>query len=102
MRQKGFQIGRLTYAHHSKGEVWYLCMLLSKVRGPQSFKDLRSVNGITYDSFCEACNVYGFLNDDKEWHVVIAESAKTGFAPQIRQLFVHIIVNSQVTDILNL
>lgn len=36
----------------------------------------------------------GLLNDDKEWHEVINEAAKAGFAPQIRQLFVHIIVNS--------
>lgn len=102
LRKKGSQIGRLTYAHHSKGEVWYLRMLLSKVRGPQSFEELRFVKGIQYDSFSEACNAYGFLNNDNEWHEVIEEAAKCGFAPQIRELFVHIIVNCQVTDLKNL
>nr|XP_017248417.1 PREDICTED: uncharacterized protein LOC108219459 [Daucus carota subsp. sativus] len=52
----------------------------------------------TYDEIpkhYEAANHYGFLNDDNEWHEVIVECAKCGFASQIRQLFVHIIVNSQ-------
>lgn len=101
-RKRGNQIGRLIYAHHSSGEVWYLRMLLSKVCGPQSFKDLRTVNGIEYPTFQEACNVYGFLNNDNEWHEVIEEASKCGFATQIRQLFVHIIVNCQVTDLKNL
>ena len=52
--------------------------------------------------FREAANQYGFLNDDNEWHEVIAECAKCGFASQIRQLFVHIIVNFQVNDIYKL
>nr|XP_017255894.1 PREDICTED: uncharacterized protein LOC108225517 isoform X3 [Daucus carota subsp. sativus] len=33
-RKRGAQIGRLSYTHHSSGEVWYLRMLLTKVRGP--------------------------------------------------------------------
>lgn len=77
-------------------------MLLSRVRGPVSFKALRTINGIEFKSFQEACNEYGFLNNDCEWQEVLAECGKCGFAPQIRQLFVHIIVNCQVTNINNL
>ncbi|XP_063939345.1 uncharacterized protein LOC135148359 [Daucus carota subsp. sativus] len=101
-RKKGFQIGRLTYCHHSSGDVWYLRMLLSRIKGPVSFEALRTIDGKLYNSFQEAANHYGFLNDDNEWHEVIAECAKCGFAAQIRQLFVHIIVNSQVNDIFKL
>lgn len=102
VRKKGFQIGRLTYTHHSSGDIWYLRLLLSKVRGPVSFKSLRTVNGVVYGTFKEACNEYGFLDDDKEWHEVIQESSKSGFPPEIRQLFVHIIVNCQVTNVKSL
>ena len=72
------------------------------MRGPTSFKSLRTVNGICYDSFRDACKEYGFLDDDKEWHEVLNQCANGGLPPQIRQLFVHIIVNCKVTDLFQL
>ena len=65
-RKEGFQLGRLTYCHHSSGDVWYLRMLLSRTKGAQSFESLRTINGKIYNSFQEAANHYGFLNDDNE------------------------------------
>lgn len=99
VRKRGLQIGRLVYTHHSSGEVWYLRLLLSKVRGPISFKALRTVNGVEYSTFQDACNEYHLLDNDDEWHEVMSECSKCGFPPQIRQLFVHIIVNSQVSNL---
>ncbi|XP_063950001.1 uncharacterized protein LOC108221463 [Daucus carota subsp. sativus] len=101
-RKRGNQIGRLSYTHHSSGEVWYLRMLLTKVRGPTSFEHLRTVNGVVCQTFCDACKEYGLLDDDKEWHVVLDQCAAGGLPPQIRQLFVHIIVNCKVTDLASL
>lgn len=101
-RKRGYQIGRLSYTHHSSGEVWYLRMLLTKVRGPTSFNDLRTVNGTCYGTFQDACKEYGLLDDDKEWHEVLDQCAAGGLSPQIRQLFVHIIVNCKVTDLATL
>ncbi|XP_017217100.2 uncharacterized protein LOC108194658 [Daucus carota subsp. sativus] len=99
VRKKGYQIGRLTYTPHSACEVWYLRLLLSRVKGPKSFKCLRIVNGVVYPTFQEACRELGYLNDDDEWHELLKEAAKGGFPPQIRQLFVHVIVNCQVSDV---
>ncbi|XP_063945878.1 uncharacterized protein LOC108212277 [Daucus carota subsp. sativus] len=65
-------------------------------------ESLRTVNGICYDSFRDACKEYGFLDDDKEWHEVLNQCANGGLPPQIRQLFVHIIVNCKVTDLFQL
>ena len=101
-RKRGQQIGRLSYTHHSSGEIWYLRMLLTKVRGPTSFEDIRTVNGVLLPSFRDACKEYGLLDDDKEWHDVLDQCAVGGLPPQIRQLFVHIIVNCKVTDLANL
>ncbi|KAK1395004.1 hypothetical protein POM88_014060 [Heracleum sosnowskyi] len=39
---------------------------LRKVRGPTSYKCLRTVNGIVYSTFQEACKEYGLLDDDNE------------------------------------
>lgn len=101
-RKRGMQLGRLAYTHHSSGEIWFMRMLLSKIKGPTSFEDLRTVNGMQFPIFKEACQEYGFLSDDKEWHEVLDQCARCGFPPQIRQLFVHIIVNYKVTDLYNL
>ena len=99
-RKRGRQIGRLLYTHHSSGEIWYLRLLLTKVRGPTSFDALRTVDGVIYKTYKEACRKLGLLDDDNEWHEVMEECAKCGFPPQIRELFVHIMINCQVTDLL--
>ncbi|KAK1364112.1 hypothetical protein POM88_039673 [Heracleum sosnowskyi] len=97
--KRGTQIGRLLYTHHSAGEIWYLRLLLTKVRGPTSFDCLKSIDGVVYSTFKEACTRYGFLDDDNEWNELLEECAKCGFPPQIRELFVHIMVNCKVTDL---
>lgn len=99
VRKRGSQIGRLLYTHHSAGEIWYLRLLLTKVRGPTSFDCLKSVDGVVYNTFKEACTKYGLLDDDNEWHEMLEECGKCGLPPQIRELFVHIMVNCQVTDL---
>ncbi|XP_074327393.1 uncharacterized protein LOC141665311 [Apium graveolens] len=99
MRKKGNQIGRLLYTHHSAGELWYLRLLLSNVRGPTSFDALKTINGVCCRTFKEACKQLGLLDDDNEWHSVLKDCSNGGFLEQIRQLFVHIIVNCQVTDL---
>ncbi|WOH09633.1 hypothetical protein DCAR_0729091 [Daucus carota subsp. sativus] len=68
LRKRGKQIGRLAYC--SAGELWYLRLLLSKVRGPTSFECLRTVKGKLFATFHEACQEYGLLDSDKEWHEV--------------------------------
>ncbi|XP_074356352.1 uncharacterized protein LOC141696063 [Apium graveolens] len=101
-RKKGQQIGRLLYTHHNAGELWYLRLLLSNVRGSTSFESLKTVHGIHYRTFQNACKALGLLDDDNEWHSVISEGSVGGFLEQIRHLFVHIIVNCQVSDLRNL
>ncbi|XP_074355736.1 uncharacterized protein LOC141695387 [Apium graveolens] len=99
MRKRGFQIGRLCYVHHSTGEPWFLPLLLTKVHGATSFESLRTVNGVCYSTFRDACKEYGLLDDDQEWHEVLTQASAGGLPPQVRQLFVHIIVNCKVTDL---
>ncbi|KAK1372228.1 hypothetical protein POM88_028421 [Heracleum sosnowskyi] len=95
-------IGRIRTTHHSSGELWYLRLLLTKVRGPTSFRALRTINGIIYNTFQEACAQYGFLSSDNEWHQAIEENKEFAMPRQLRLLFVYIIVNCQVKDVLQL
>ncbi|XP_074326495.1 uncharacterized protein LOC141664440 [Apium graveolens] len=101
-RKRGRQIGRLCSAHHSSGEPLFLRLLLTKVKGPTSFEDIMIVNGMRFTTFKDACKEYGLLDDDREWHEVMSQCAVGGLPPQMRQLFVHIIVNCKVADILDL
>ncbi|KAL8099136.1 hypothetical protein AgCh_031714 [Apium graveolens] len=102
VQKRGTHIGRLLYTHHSSGEIWYLHLLLSKVRGPTSFNFLKTVDGVLYNTFKEACLKRGFLAEDNEWNEVLEERSKCGFPPQIRELFVQIMTNFQVIDLGNL
>ncbi|XP_074337030.1 uncharacterized protein LOC141674206 [Apium graveolens] len=86
MRKRGFQLGRLCYAHHSTGEPWFLHLLLMKVRGATSFESLRTVNGVCYRTFHDACKEYGLLDDDKEWHEVLTQASAGGLPPQISNI----------------
>lgn len=64
-----------------------------------SFDYLNTVNDVQYTTFREACKEYGLLDDDSEWNEVLSQCASCGLLTQIRQLFVHIIVNHKVTDL---
>ncbi|XP_074323140.1 uncharacterized protein LOC141660079 [Apium graveolens] len=57
---------------------------------------------VPYRTFKDACRYYGLLDDDNDWHEVLSDAAKSVFPVQIHHLFVHIIVNCQVTDIRHL
>jgi len=58
-------IGRMYTIHPNNPEYFYLRILLHNVRGPTSFKNLKSVDGIEYDKYREACQKLGLLKDDK-------------------------------------
>ena len=54
-RQEGFKIGRLYYVNPIEGERFYLRMLLMIVKGAKDYEDIRTYNGVTYETFKEAC-----------------------------------------------
>ena len=66
MPHKTDTIGRLYSAHPNSGERFYLRMLLCIVKGADSFKYLRTVNGEECDSCKNACLAFGILADDVE------------------------------------
>ncbi|XP_074346888.1 uncharacterized protein LOC141685698 [Apium graveolens] len=76
IRERGTVFGRLYDAHASSGETFYLCIILMHIKGATSFKDLRTVNGIVYNTYKEACDALGLLKDDKQWDVAISRSLK--------------------------
>ncbi|CAN1162779.1 ATP-dependent DNA helicase PIF1 [Linum perenne] len=87
-RKKGFAIGRVRSIPPRAGDVFYLRMLLSKIPGALSFEHLRTVHGVVYKDYQEACQALGLLSNDNEWNSVMAEVSQWAMAPLIRSTFV--------------
>jgi len=66
-RQRGYAVGRMFFVHPSGGELYFLRLLLNTVRGPTSFKDLRTIDGQVHPTFKAACVALDLLQDDEEW-----------------------------------
>ncbi|CAN1274858.1 ATP-dependent DNA helicase PIF1 [Linum perenne] len=92
LRKRGISIARLYYCHPSSKDRFYLRMLLHVVKGCTSFDDIKTVNGIVYKSFKDACGAYGFLSDDGEWNQCLQEVANTASARQMRTLFATMLI----------
>ncbi|XP_038711761.1 uncharacterized protein LOC120005955 [Tripterygium wilfordii] len=91
-------IGRISYVHPSAGDVYYLRILLSHIKGPTNFIDVRTVNGKVYNTFKDACNAMGLIGNDKEWHEAMKEAANWATSKQLRNLFVTMILFCEVVD----
>jgi len=63
------------------------------VRGPSSFKNLKSVDGIEYETYREASQKLGLLKDDKHWDDALSEANDTKRSSQIRSLFIIILTS---------
>ena len=89
----GTMIGRMYAAHPGEGERFYIRMLLNHVTGCTRFQDIRTLADGT-----EAPRRLGLLEDDTELDQCLAEAAVSVMPPQMRQLFVTILLFSVPTD----
>ncbi|CAI0560984.1 unnamed protein product [Linum tenue] len=62
-RKKGFAIGRVAYVPPGSGDVFFLRMMLTKVRGALNYAHLRTFNGELCPDFEKACEKLGLLSD---------------------------------------
>ena len=73
-RRRGAKIERLRFIHPGVGDAFYLRMLLMVVKGALSYIDVRTYNGIVYETFREACQARGLIGDDSEWASLFDEA----------------------------
>ena len=84
----GGKIGRIYFVGPSGGERFYLRLLLTVVKGPISFDDLRTFDGVLYHTFKSACIARRLLDSDEQWDRSLTESAVWQSGSQLRELFV--------------
>ena len=86
-RQRGLSVGRLYFVSPTAGERFYLRTLLTTVKGPTSWEDLRTFNGILHPTFHAACLARGLLENDDEWRLCLEEASLTHVGESLRRLF---------------
>jgi len=72
---------------NTNDERFYLRTLLAVVKGPKSYEDLRTLDGVLYPTFREACIARGLLEDDGEWRQCLLEASSMQTGAQLRNLF---------------
>ena len=80
-------LGRVYTINPHQGECFYLWLLLHHVRGPQSFTELKTVEGNLCSSFREACFRLGLLEDDNQYHLAMQEASVSNSAASLCSLF---------------
>jgi len=93
------QIGRIVYANSGEGERYFLRVLLNHVRGATSYEDLRTVAGVTYSTFREACEKRGLIEMDKSIDDCLTEATTFQMPCALRRLFATILVLCEATNI---
>lgn len=91
-RQNKGVLARMYTISPSEGERFYLRILLTAMRGPTSFNDLRTYEGVLYPTFQDAAVARGLLENDDEYKNCLTEAETFQLAPQMRELFVTILV----------
>ncbi|KAG2767821.1 hypothetical protein PC116_g11120 [Phytophthora cactorum] len=101
VRRKRYQatLGRMIHVSPRDMQWFYMRVLLCHRKGLTSFENLRTVDGVTYDSYREAALHAGYLEDDSEWVACMTEASQFRMPYQLRQLFATIIVYSQVVEV---
>ena len=80
-------LSRMYNVRPNAGERFFLRLLLLHVKGATSFEYLRTVNGVVFDTFREACSALGILADDNEWDRTLSGAEAYQMPRQLRRLF---------------
>ncbi|XP_057418929.1 uncharacterized protein LOC130713151 [Lotus japonicus] len=95
-RKRGFSLGRLQYIALGMSEVYYMRILLTKQRGCDSFASLRTVKGVVYPTFQDACDAMGLMEDEREYVDGIIHMSEIGSGSYLRHLFVTLLSTNAI------
>jgi len=84
------------------GERYYLCLLLTVVRGATSFKHLRTVDGIVHETFKLTCIALRLLKDDGEWIAMFHDGQEFMTGHVLRHLFTIALQHTTISNTLQI
>ncbi|XP_052625657.1 uncharacterized protein LOC111914445 [Lactuca sativa] len=96
-KTKTKSLGRINHVSPKSGDVYYLRILLNKVKGPTCYEDIRTVNGTIYESYKDSCYALGLLDDDREYISSIQETHHWATASFCRSLLVMLITSDSLS-----
>ena len=96
---KSSTIGRIYTVHPKNLECFYHRLLLTTVKGPVSFEDIKTVNGVICNTYKKACAMLDLLEDDEHWDNTLKEASISISPKKIRELFAMMIFHCGITDI---
>ncbi|CAN6701616.1 unnamed protein product [Malus baccata var. baccata] len=85
-------IGQIYAVSPVEGEKFYLRILLNHVRGPTSFTNLRTINGVLHPTFKQTAEQRGLLERDDNIRQCLLEASTIQMPSALRRLFVTILV----------
>jgi hypothetical protein len=92
-------LGRMYTVHPtSNAECYFLRMLLHTIRGPTSFQDLKTVDGAICETYREACEKRGLLENDQHWEKTMIEAYESQMPNPLRRLFCIILTTCRVSN----
>lgn len=91
-------LGRVYTVHPNNFECYYLRLLLHEVRGPTSFQDIKTVNGIIHVNFQSACRALELLEDDEHWNRTLEDAVVSESPQNLRELFAIMLVFCNFSD----
>lgn len=71
---------------------------LNHSAGKTSFENMRTVDNVLHDTYKETCRALGLLKDDVLWYLVMEDAKQQKLPSQMRELFVILMIFSDVND----
>ena len=79
-------IGKMFSVSPSQLELFRLRLLLLNVKGAKCYNDLKTVEGVQYSTFTEACIALGLIENDAEWDRAMQEAVSWMMPCSLRPL----------------
>jgi hypothetical protein len=95
LRKRGKTSGRMVFIPPNAGETFYARLILSVATNLRSFDDMKTVCGVLYPSYHEACLARGLLADNRELKNTLEEGKYMQTGRWFRMLFVMIVRDCQ-------
>ena len=96
-RQKGTCLGRVHHVSPAFEEMFYLRVLINKVRGPKHWNDFKKFENVTYATYKDACQARGLLEDDKEYIDGLLEASYWCMGNYLRSFYVMLIMTDSMS-----